>query len=225
MTTQTVQSASPVVLPRVNLIPPEIAETQRLRQVQRGMVGAVVLSALLVGGLYYHAKQGMSSAQSSLTTAQAQNAALETKYHALDYVQTDFTAAQAKQDMLDQAMSQEIRWSFILQDLTTRVPNNVWLTGMTATETTAPGSTAPPPTPAPGAVQGIGTVTFSGVAFNHDDVANFLDSIARVKGFADPVFSNSTKNVIGTRGIVTYGSSATVTQAALSNRYTPKAGS
>jgi Tfp pilus assembly protein PilN len=225
VTTQTVQSASPVVMPQVNLMPPEIAAAERLHQLQRGMVGAVVLSALMVGGLYYHAKQGMSSAQHSLASTQAQNAALESKYHALDYVTADFTAAQAKQQMLDQAMGQEIRWSFVLQDLTTRIPNNVWLTSMTASETTAPGSTAAPTTVTPGTTAGIGTVVFTGVAFAHDDVANWLESIAKVKGIADPTFSNSTKSAIGTRGVVDFGSTATVSDKALSNRYTPKAGS
>jgi Tfp pilus assembly protein PilN len=226
VTTQTVQSARPVVMPQVNLMPPEIAQAQRLHQLQRGMVGAVVLSALLVGGLYYHAKQGMTSAQNSLQTAQTQNASLEGKYHALDYVQSDYTQAQAKQQMLSQAMGQEIRWSFVLQDLTTRIPNNVWLAGMTVAETSVPGSTAPAATPAVGStVVPIGNVTFSGIAFNHDDVANWLSSVAKIKGFSDLAFSNSSKTVIGTKTVVSFGSTANVDPQALSNRYTSKAGS
>jgi Tfp pilus assembly protein PilN len=225
VTTQTVQSAGPVVMPSVNLMPPEIAEAERLHQLQRGMVGAVLLSALLVGGLYFHAKQGMTSAQNSLASTQSQNAALESKYHALDYVTADFTQAQAKQQMLEQAMSQEIRWSFVLQDLTTSIPNNVWLTSMTAEETTAPGSTAAPANVTPGGTAGIGSLVFSGIAFSHDDVANWLESIAKVKGVADPGFSSSSKTVIGARGVVDFGSLATVTPQALSNRYTSKAGS
>lgn len=225
MTTQTVQSAGPVVMPRVNLMPPEIAEAQRLHQIQRGMAGAVLVSAVLVAGLYFHAKQGMTSAQHNLASAQSQNVALESKYHALDYVTTDFTEAQAKKELLDQAMSQEIRWSFILQDLTTRVPNNVWLTGMTATETSVPGATPTSTTTTPGEIPGIGNVTFSGTAFEHDDVANWLQAVARVKGFSNASFSSSAKGVIGPRGDVTFVSTVNVTNGALSNRYTSKAGS
>jgi Tfp pilus assembly protein PilN len=225
VTTETIQSAGPVALPRVNLIPPEIAEAERLHTMQRVMALAVIVAVLLVGFLYWHAKKGMTTAQNSLQAAKAQNAALETKYTALNYVQTDFNAAQAKQDMLDQAMSQEIRWSFVLQDLTTRIPNDVWLTGLSAAETTAPGSTATPATPTPGSPTGIGTVTFSGTAFSHDDVANWLEALAKIKGFAAPSFSSSTKASIGTRVFVNFGTQATVTEAALSNRYTAKAGS
>ena len=229
MTTQTVQSAGPVVMPSVNLMPPEIAEAQRLHQLQRAMVGAVALSALLVAGLYVHAKQGMTSAQNTLASAQSQNTSLEAKYNALAYVQTDFTAAQAKREMLSEAMSPEIRWSFILQDLTTTVPNNVWLNGLTVAETSLPGGTASSTSgaaPVPGSVtDGIGTVNFSGIAFQHDDVANWLQAVAKVKGFADASFSSSTKTVIGPKGVVDFGSSVTLTPRALSNRYTLKAGS
>ncbi len=72
---------------------------------------------------------------------------------------------------------------------------------------------------------GIGSVNFSGTAFQHDDVANWLQSIAKVKGFADATFSSSTKAVIGPKGVVNFGSSVTLTPRALSNRYTLKAGS
>jgi Tfp pilus assembly protein PilN len=225
VTTQTVQSASPVVMPRVNLMPPEIAQAQRLHQLQRGMVGAVVVSAVIVGGLYWHAKSGMASAQNELTAAQAQNSTLQGKYNSLAYVESDFAQAQAKAQMLNAAMGQEIRWSFVLNDLSTSLPNNVWLTGLSATETAAPGSVSVPAVPTDGSAAGIGSVTFSGIAFHHDDVANWLESMARVKGFTDPSFQSSTKIAIGTRPAVSFGTTATVGTKALSNRFTPKVGS
>jgi Tfp pilus assembly protein PilN len=212
-------------MPRVNLMPPEIAQAQHLHQLQRGMAGAVVVSALLVGGLYWHAKSGMASAQNELTAAQSQNTSLESKYKSLAYVETDYAQAQAKQQMLEAAMGQEIRWSFVLNDLTTRIPNNVWLTGLSATETSAPGSVSAPTASVDGSTSGIGTVTFSGIAFNHDDVANWLQSMAKVKGFTDPNFQSSNKTDIGTRPVVTFGTTATLGTSALSNRYTSKAGS
>jgi Tfp pilus assembly protein PilN len=222
VTTQTVQLTSSVVMPQVNLMPPEIAEAQRLHRLQRGMAGAVLLSAIAVGGLYWHAKQGVSSAQSELAANQAQHASLQTKYNGLNDVQQVFTAVQAKQDLVQRAMSQEIRWSFMLNDLTTRVPDNVWVTGVIAAETTAPGSTAAPAVS--GSVPSIGTLSFSGVAFHHDDVANWLDSMAKVKGFADPTFSTSVKAPIGNRIVVNFSSSVNLSTNALSNRYTTRTG-
>jgi Tfp pilus assembly protein PilN len=223
VTTQTVQSVGPVVMPQVNLMPPEIAESERLHRVQRAMAGAALLSALAVGGLYWHAKQGVSSAQNQLTASQAQHTSLQTKYNGLNDVQQVFTQVQSKQELVQQAMGQEIRWSFMLNDLTTSVPNNVWVTGFTATETSAPGSTAAQSATGT-AASGIGNLSFSGVAFHHDDVASWLDSMSKVKGFVDPTFSSSIKAAIGTRIVVDFSSSVTLSTSALSNRYTTKTG-
>jgi Tfp pilus assembly protein PilN len=226
VTTQTVQSAGPVVMPRVNLMPPEIADAERLRRVQIGMVGAVVASALLVGGLYYHAKQGMNSAQNSLTAAQQQNSVLQAKYTSLAYVQAPFTEVQAKRQLLQEAMGDEIDWSFILNDLTTAVPNNVWFNGLTTSETTVPAvTTAVPTVGADGSTTGVGTITFTGVGAQHDDVANWLVAMTKVKGFADPSFQSSAKGVIGTKIVVDWSGQAVLSQKALSGRYTDKTGS
>ena len=71
---------------------------------------------------------------------------------------------------------------------------------------------------------GIGTVTFVGVGFSHDDVAVWLESLAKQKGYKDPYFSNSTEALIGTRKTVNFTSTVTLTPEALSGAYTAPAG-
>jgi Tfp pilus assembly protein PilN len=122
--------------------------------------------------------------------------------------------------MLQQAMGQEIDWSTYLSDLSLRIPDNVWLTNMNATESST-GLTATPPAPG----TGIGTITFGGVAFSHDDVATWLDVLAKEKGFANVYFSNSARGVIGNRTVVNYSSSVALTDDSKSGRYTQPAGS
>lgn len=224
MSTQTVQRAGVVALPRVNLLPPEIAEAARFRRLQLAMGGAVVLSALIVGGLYVHAHSGVSSAQSDLNAAQSQQSSLQNRLAALQSVQDTYNAVQAKQALLTQAMGPEIRWSYALNDLALRIPNDVWLTAVTASETTGttPGATT---TTTPTTAGSIGTVTFSGVALKHDDVAGWLDALAKEKGFTNPTFSNSTEASIGSRKVVNWATSVDLSSTALSNRYTTKAGS
>jgi Tfp pilus assembly protein PilN len=213
-------------MPQVNLMPPEIAEAARLHRLQRGMVGAVVVSAVVVGGLYWHAKQGAASAQSELAAAQAQQTSLQAKYNALNDVQQVFNQVQAKRELVNEAMGDQVNWSVLLNDLTTAVPDNVWLTGFTAVETTVPGAAAAPPAVgADGTTTGIGSLTFTGISFTHDQVANWLDSQAKVKGFADPSFQTAIKDSLGPQGIVQFSSSVVLTEKALSNRYTLKAGS
>jgi Tfp pilus assembly protein PilN len=228
VSTQTEQTAGVAVMPRVNLMPPEIGDAERFRRLQLAMGGAVLLAAVIVGGLYMHAKSGISAAKAQVATAQAQNTALQAKVNSLATVKATFAAVQSKQALLQQAMGQEIRWSYVLNDLSLRIPSNVWLTGMQADETSVGpnAATAPTTTALPGsAVSDIGTISFSGVGFRHDDVAAWLDALAKERGFTQPTFTSSTETAIGSRGVVTFASSAIIDASALSNRYVQKAGS
>ena len=71
---------------------------------------------------------------------------------------------------------------------------------------------------------GIGTFTATGIGFSHDDVAVWLESIAGQKTYTNPYFSNSTEALLGTRKVVNFTSTASITSAALSNIYTKPAG-
>ena len=216
-----VVGTSGVRLPRVNLLPPEIHEAARFRRFQLAMVGAGVAAVAVVGGLTYMAHNDVNKAKSQVAAAQAEQANLQKQQASLQYVADIRSQVDAKKAMLVQAMSPEVRWSYYLNDLSLRIPDHVWLTNLTATET---GATAAPSAAAAGAPAlaqpGIGTVTFSGVAFSHDDVATWLDTLAKEKGFANAYFSNSAKALIGARPVVDFTSSVTVTSAALSGRYT-----
>jgi Tfp pilus assembly protein PilN len=227
VTTQTVQTAAVAAMPRVNLMPPEIAEAARFRRLQLAMGGAVLISAVLVGGLYSHAKSGISAAQSQLTSAQAQQTLAQHKLNSLSSVKKTFADVQSKQQLLQQAMGQEIRWSYMLNDLSFRIPSNVWLTSVSATESTVgtTATTAAPTTALPGSTATtIGTVAFSGIAIQHDDVAAWLDALAKEKGFTQATFSKEAEIAIGARGVVSFDTSVQLDLHALSNRYTHKAG-
>jgi Tfp pilus assembly protein PilN len=200
-------------MPRVNLMPPEIAAGERLRQIQLVMGLGVVLAVAIVALLYVHEHSKVSSAQSSLTAAQDAEAGLNSKLATLASVKDTFAAVQAKQGLLTSALGGEVRWSYILSDISLRIPHNVFLTAMSATETTLTAA----PTPATDvAASSIGTMTFSGTALRHDDVAAWLDSLAKEKGFATPTFSSSTE---GSSGDVTFTTGVNVTSSAESGRY------
>ncbi len=226
MTTETY--TTPVVgaptLPAVNLMPPEIGEQRRLRRLQFAMGGAVVAAFVVVGGLYTVAHSGVTAAQSELTQAQSEQSQLQHQLTSLQNVQDVYTQVSMRQQMLATAMGREVRWSRYLNDLSLRIPDNVWLTQVTATEADA-AATSTSTQAAPGLTPGIGQIQFTGVAFSHDDVAAWLDSLAREKGFANPYFSNSAETLLGTRKAVNFSSTATLTDAALSGRYTKPAGS
>lgn len=236
MTTQTVQSAGVAATPRVNLMPPEIAEAARLRRIQLGMGCAVLASVVVVGGLYLHERSGVSNAKNELQAAQAQQTSLNEKLASLNSVAQTFAAVHAKQNLLDEAMGQEIRWSYVLNDLSFRIPSDVWLTSISATEntagatsttTTAPTTTSSTPTTLGGATTAngpIGSVSFAVTGFQHDDIATWLDALAKVRGFDGPTFSSSTETAIGTRTVVNAATAVNLTSAALSHRYSTGSG-
>ena len=211
------------VMPRVNLMPPEIAEAAKFRRFQLAMGGAVVGAVAVVVALYMSAHGGVASAQTQVDNAKQQNIALQAQLAQLSSVQDVYTQVAARQAMLGQAMGDEIRWSTYLNDLSLRVPDHVWLTNMNAVENSG---TAPAAgTPGAPVSTAIGTVTFSGVAFSHDDVATWLEVLAKEKGYANPYFTNSSESAIGPRTVDNFSSTVDLGPDAKSGRYTKPAGS
>jgi Tfp pilus assembly protein PilN len=220
--TQALGTSGAKSLPRVNLLPPEIQEAARFRRFQLAMVAAGVAAVAVVGALTFSAHQGVSQAKADLQTAQSQQSNLQSQLAGLQSVKDVYTQVAAKKAMLTQAMGPEIRWSYYMTDLSLKIPQNVWLTNVTASETAGAGAAAAAAAPAAGGLvpAGVGTVGFSGMAFSHDDVATWLDALAKEHGFSNAYFTNSTKATIGPREVVNFASSVTLTQAALSGRYT-----
>jgi Tfp pilus assembly protein PilN len=205
------------VLPRVNLLPPEIEEGRRFRRIQYGLAGGVALTVGAVTLLYVAAVGSVADANAEVDAAQATNAQLRAEAAKYGDVSAVYARAAAAEAMLTQAMGEEVRYSRFLSDLSLSMPDKVWLKSLTFTQSptaAAVGGTEP----------GIGTVTVSGVGFSHDDVAVWLESLAGQEGYTNPYFSSSTESLIGTRTVVDFTSTATLTADALSGEYTKPAG-
>jgi Tfp pilus assembly protein PilN len=221
-------------LPRVNLIPPEIAQQRQFRRVQM-MLGAVGVGAVgVVGLLYLSATHSVSSAQHQLDQAAQQTTTINSQIHQFDGVVATRNAAAAAQAELVSVMGDEVRYSQMLADLSLAVPSNVWLKSLTFTQGgVAPAAGAPVSGAAPVALSGaaacqatnlIAGVQFTGVGFSHDDVASWLEALAKLKTYSNPYFSNSTESLIGPRTAVTFTSTANLTGLACSRHYLTPAG-
>jgi Tfp pilus assembly protein PilN len=216
------QTAQPVgaghpILPKVNLLPPEIGERARFRRIQVGLGGGLLANVGLVALLYAGAAGSVSDANTELQAATATGTQLQAESAKYADVTTVYAAAAAAEAMLTQAMGEEVRYSQFLNALSLTVPDNVWVKNVTFAQT--------PVAPAVGSTEpGIGTVTFTGVGYKHDDVAVWLESLAKQDGYANPYFSSSTESLIGKRKVVDFTSTVTLTPKALSERYTAPAG-
>jgi Tfp pilus assembly protein PilN len=220
MSTQTTTRLA--TLPQVNLLPPEIGAQRRFRHVQAGLGGAVVASLLVAGGLFVVANSQVGKAQDDLNANKAQATQLQSKVDAFAEVPLVAAQVESARTQLGTAMGSEVRWSYFLNDLSLKMPRHVWLDSMTVTSTGAAAAVTPV---GQYATTGIGTIVFTGKAYGHNDVAAWLNSLARQKGYTQPYFTSSTVAPLGSNdNAVTFTSSVTVTDDALSKRYTQKAG-
>lgn len=204
-------------LPRVNLLPPEIGERVRFRRMQYGLGGGVLAAVGLVAVLVVLAAGGVADAQSEKEAAQASGTKFQSETEKFKEVEVVYAQAAAADAMLVQAMGDEIKFSEYLYALTLTVPEHVWLTNAAFKQA--------PTTPMVGATEpGVAALTFTGVGYTHDDVAAWLDSLAKQKGYVNPYFTSSAKELIGTRTVVRFGSSVTMNSQTLSGDYPTSAG-
>jgi len=205
-------------LPRVNLLPGEILVARRLRRVRYGIGGALLAALGVLALLYVGAVGQVNDAQQDLDGAQASRAQLTSDVAKMADVRQVYAEVATNEAMLRSALGSEILWSQYLNDLSLTIPDSVWLTSMTVTRQAVPAAGTTGSTPA---TAGIAGVTFEGTAFSHDDVANWLESLAKQKGYANPYFSKSEEDFLGSRRVVTFDTTVSVTPDALS----PRAGS
>jgi Tfp pilus assembly protein PilN len=220
MTTLTTARVSE--FPRVNLLPPEIAEAARLKRHQ-GVLGLLVLGALVLAGLlFFWANSQVSSAQDELTTAQAEGAQLNTKVASFAEVPEVLAELDAAEASLVQAMTPEVRWSFYLNNLSLTIPNSVRLTSFTAVNQAAAdqltGVAIAPTTPLGDPT--MGSIQYTGMAKDYDAVAAWLQSVGQQEGNAEPSLSAATGREVKKDGEgLEYTGSTYLTLDAASMRY------
>lgn len=220
MASQTLTTAA---VAKVNLLPPEIAERVKVRKVQVGLACAVAAAAAAVGLLYVQQLTAVSSAKQDVASAERTQTQLRGDLAEYQNVRDVYARVEARQALLTQAMGEEIRWSRYFNDLSVDMPANVWLTRLEATQQVA-GSQAASAATTSGQVltTGLGTVTIEGRAFTHDDVAFWLERLARQKGYVDSFFTRSELDETAGRELYEFESQVTLTKDALSGRYTKK---
>lgn len=203
-------------LPHVNLLPPEISERKRLRQIQ---VGGAALVALVIAGLVgaYVAEGGsVAQAKKRVTTANAESVTLTQKVASFSTLRTVQADRDAHEAMLTRAMSTEIIWSSYLSSFAT-LPTSTWLRGITLSEAVGPGTLASP-TAAPPVVA---TASFSGAGLNYISLADWLDRVAKLGDRGDLTnvyFSTAAEVFIDATKTITFAGTSNLSAVALSGR-------
>lgn len=212
-------------MPRVDLTPHEFAADAALKRLKNACIGAVVVSAVVVGSLWSQGHHEADERKKDLSAAEQTQSGVQGQVSALSYVTSTFASVTAAQKLEAQALGGEVRWSQQMNDLSMSAPAGVWLTNMTvAAATPAVASAALSSTTA----APIATVTFQGVALEakagdvgsaRDRVASWLEFLTAHATYADATYSTSVETTLGTQAVVNFTSTVSVTPAALSNRY------
>ena len=129
-----------------NLMPGDEAREKKssragLPQIAVALLGVLVFAGL--GGGYLFTSAGVTSKQSELDDLRAQLAELEVPSEAPG--QEPSTAAadgQARTTALSTALASRIAWDRVLREVSLVIPDDVWLTQLSATGATAPNALA-----------------------------------------------------------------------------------
>jgi Tfp pilus assembly protein PilN len=204
---------------RVNLLPPEIYERQRIRRRTGATVAVGLVVLLAIGAFYFLQVVRLNEVEDNISAQEARNADLQSQINELQDIAALETEIATTRTLLNNLLADRVLWSGVLRDVSLVIPGEVWLNGLTGSVgvPTADATTTTPVTP--GATGGlVGQITFNGNAFSHRDVALWLSRLEDVRGFANPWLSNSTKTLIGLEQVVQFTSSVDLSEQALARR-------
>jgi Tfp pilus assembly protein PilN len=191
MATKEMTHLGTYVVPKVNLLPPEIDELKAQRRAYVAMGAVVVATIGAVGFLYAAQTARVGKAEDELASVKRAQSKLTVERQKLAHVDETFAKVDANEALLKQAVEKRIRWSRNLHDLSLTMPDNVWLEKLTIAQETDSEKSGKADKDAVLADPGLGIVTFEGRGFKHDDVAAWLDAMAKIKGYMNPYFSIS----------------------------------
>ena len=202
---------------RVNLIPAIYARRAAVRTAKLAAVAAVMGALLVVALLWLVSWQKAASAQEDLDAATFERTMLQTESARYSEVPKVFDRVALAEDQLQFAMGNEVRWSFFLNDLALAMPAGV---GLETLDVSVIGPAQPPTSPTVGGpATKLGTLNVSAKALAYNNVANWLDSLAKLDTLSNPAVASLASAKDEQTTVVNFSSTADITTEALSGRY------
>ena len=196
---------------RINLLPPEIYERQRIRRRTAAVVAVGVIVLAAVGAFYFLQVLRLNEVEDDIAAQEAENAQLRAQIGELQEIDVLIMEIESTRGLLSSLLADRVLWSGVLRDISLVIPGQAWLNGVNG-QVGVPGAEGTEPAQ-PGAL--VGQISFNGFAFTHRDVALWLSRLEDVRGFVNPWLSNSTKTDIGTQEAVQFTSSVDLSEQAL----------
>ena len=169
--------------PRVNLLPPEVAQRKKARSARRGLVTLVVVIFLLVAAGYGYATFRALGAQALLAISQARTADLLAEQLKYADVTTLSGNVQAVKDARSLAVSTEVLWNGYYTKIRDVMPADTvfsrFVVDGRAPWEPEPGVSGPLRAPR------VATITFIIVSAAPFPVEPFVSKLEKIPGFAD----------------------------------------
>ena len=197
---------------RINLLPPEIHERQRVRRRTAAVVAVGLIALAGLGAFYFLQILRLNEVEDDIAAQEAENNQLRSQIAELQEIDVLQQEIETTRTLLNGLLADRILWSGVLRDISLVVPGQAWLNGLNG-QVGVPGAE---PAADPAAAGGlVGQISFNGFAFTHRDVALWLSRLEDVRGFVNPWLSNSTKTDIGVQEAVQFTSSVDLSEQAL----------
>lgn len=202
---------------KVNLLPPEIAQRRRQRRTARLTALGVVVWMALLGGLFVYKTGEVAEAELARDAAQAEVATLQTQVAALGEFQQLALQLDARSQLLAAAMTDEISWARVLNDLSLAFPGDASMTTLTA-------SLTPPAEAAPGEIvldTSLGDLAFTGYSVDElaPGVEGVLIEFANARGFVNTYLNTATESELGSTEVTDFNGLVQLDEAARTGRY------
>ncbi len=197
----------------INLLPKDDARRSGKQQKKQWIVAIPVVVALLLtvalAAAFLNASGKVKSKQAELTGLKAELAAIPTPD--VSKVQSQNALAAEKQTRvtaLNAALSHRVAWDRVLRELSLVLPNDVWLTTVSAKAPVSSSVAAAPAAPA-GTVAATG-LTLDGYTYSHAAVARLLSRLAVIPDIGNVQLQQSQLSKVGNQQVVHFTIAADV---------------
>jgi type IV pilus assembly protein PilM len=196
---------------RMTLLPREIAEIREQRRIAQIVVAAVVILAVALIGLWYTQGSKVSKAKEQAKTFETESAKLQTEIGNLSDAKALDQELVRRRQLALAALSDDVAWTRLFQQIATVIPNDVWLTSFSGSKQSAQQTTGAKT----GAVMGQVSITAKG--FDHTSAARWLLRVGELPSISNLWLASSSRSA-GANSLVTFQSTAILTAEAKSDR-------
>jgi Tfp pilus assembly protein PilN len=189
----------------VNLLPRDV-RTKRTTAEQAPIfvgLGLLLVVFVVLSVMFLGASASVKDKRNALGDAKAQLATLPPLPKAQTAVEAGLAGEQkSRVSAVTSALSRRVSWDRVLREFATVLPNDVWLTSLTAHAPSSPASAAPAVPTAPGAAPSGFVV--NGYTYSQDGVARLLSRLNVLPDLTNVQLQTSSLTKVGLQDVVQF---------------------